>query len=228
MAINAAAAETARDLVELLETHFDEPGRGIRVEDLVSGAAAVTGQACIGAAGDFDPDEHDFAPGAPVMSDRVNQILVGDATDWEHAPLDSVFATLRGMALTGGYSPSDFPAMAAPIRRYAQQIGGDPDAAEARFGRVSLSVPVEHQPRRQPLQDAWNLRGPVRDLFARRGLPVVDQPLACAIALGVILTHVKDAISRPIAVRIALETVNGMAKMAPMTPRHWAEATRQR
>ena len=38
------------------------------------------------------------------------------------------------------------------------------------------------------------------------------------------LVRVRSAINPGIATRIALETTNGMAKMAPMTERHFREA----
>src|SRR5580704_17733666 len=90
-----ADASIAAALAELLENQLNEPGRGVRVEDLLSAAAAVTGQACIRAAGDYDPDDHNFVPGASVLSVRTNELLVGDTSSWEAAPAGCVFAIVR-------------------------------------------------------------------------------------------------------------------------------------
>jgi hypothetical protein len=51
-----------------------------------------------------------------------------------------------------------------------------------------------------------------------------EWPSACAAALVIELARVRQAIDPGIAVRIVLETVNGTAKMAPMTARHMREA----
>jgi hypothetical protein len=215
---------TAGALVDLLENALNEPGRGVRVEDLLSAAAAVTGQACIRAAGDYDPDNHDFVPGAAVLSDHANWLLVGDVASWETAPDDCVFAIVHRFALAHGYAPGDFPPIDQLVATYVAGLGDDAAGATARYGRVALSVPEINRPRRPPLQAAWGLREPVAALFARQTTPTADRLVVCALALAIVLSHVKDAIDHGVAIRLALETVNGMAKMAPMTPRHWAEA----
>jgi hypothetical protein len=42
-------------------------GGRIRVEELISAAAAIVGEAAIAKAGDFDPRRHDHPPGARVF-----------------------------------------------------------------------------------------------------------------------------------------------------------------
>ena len=69
----------------------------------------------------------------------------------------------------------------------------------------------------QPLRDAYELRAPVRALFATNGVETSDWPAACALALVAELARVRDAIDHRTALRLVLETVNGMAKTAPMT-----------
>jgi len=55
-------------------------------------------------------------------------------------------------------------------------------------------------------------------------LPAAEWPPTCAFALVVELARVRQAIDPGVAVRLVLETVNGMAKTAPMTDRHMREA----
>ncbi len=55
-------------------------------------------------------------------------------------------------------------------------------------------------------------------------MPAAEWPPACAFALVIALARVRDAIDRGVATRLVLETVNGMAKTAPMTERHMREA----
>lgn len=88
---------------------------------------------------------------------------------------------------------------------------------------MPLSVADDHRPRLQPLRQAYELRGPVRALFADHGLEPPTWPAACAAALVIELARVRAAIDPAIAIRIVLETVNGMAKTVPMTARRLAE-----
>jgi hypothetical protein len=216
-----AVAEALATAFETAAT--DKDGR-VRVEDLLSAAAAVCGEACIAAAGEFDPDEHSFTPGSPVMSDRVNQILADDAHDWEGTGA-TVFGIVRAGALQHGYAKTDFPQLADPIRLFAESLGssgsGDP---AANWGRVALSVPDANRPRIQPLRAAFELRPAVRRVLADLQVGRAEWPSACAAALVVELAKVRQAIDPGVATRIVLETVNGMAKTAPMTERHMREA----
>jgi hypothetical protein len=213
-----AAAEALAAIFEAYATDGD--GR-IRVEDLLSAAAAVCGEACIAAAGELDPEEHTFTPGAAVFSDRVNGILLADASGWQAAGT-SVFGIIHSGALAQGYAAADFPAIDAPIRQVAATLGsGD---SQVTWGRVALSVPEANWPRSQPLRQAFELRPAVRKVLTDLRIPKDEWPRDCAAALVVELARVRQAIDPGIALRIVLETVNGMAKMAPMTIHHMREA----
>jgi hypothetical protein len=218
----AGLQAVASALAATYEAHATDGDGRIRVEDLLSGAAAACGETCIAAAGEFDPEDHTFAPGSAVLSDRVNGILCADAADWDAAD-GSVFGLIRGGALQQGYAPADFPPIADPIRHYVETLGsGDPAVT---WGRVALSVPADNWPRTEPLRQAYELRGEVRRVLADRQVPRAEWPTACALALVIELARVRAAIDPRIAARIVLETVNGMAKMAPMTTRHMRAAT---
>jgi hypothetical protein len=209
-------------LVATVEAAVTDGGR-IRVEDLLSAAAAVCGEACIAAAGEFDPDDHEYAPGSAVLSDRVNQILCADARDWDQAGT-SVFGIIRAGALANGYRPEDVPPIGEPIRRYVDSLGSADGDPQARWGRVALSVPEANHPRIQPLRHAFELRPAVTAVLTDLQVDRAEWPSACAAALVIELARVRQAIEPGVAIRIVLETVNGMAKMAPMTKRHMREA----
>ncbi|SRR5258705_971884 len=221
-AIPKPDVQAAGDQLGAIFEAYSTDGYGrIRVEDLLSAAAAVCGEACIAAAGEFDPDEHTLTPGAAVFSDRVNDILLANAGDWGAAGT-SVFGIIRSGALAGGYAAVDFPAIDEPIRQFAATVGsGDPQAT---WGRVALSVPDANWPRSQPLRQAFELRPAVRAIFTDLRIPRNEWPSGCAAAVVVELARVRQAIDPGIALRIVLETVNGMSKMAPMTIRHMREA----
>ena len=154
----------------------------------------------------------------------MNAILSNDLTDWAAAG-ESVFGRIRVGALAGAYAPADFPALADVYRVFVSGVGGGgvaggrmaAGAGSLAWGFVPLSVPAENRPQIQPLRSAFELRLPVRALFAARALPVGEWPAACAVALVSELDRVEAAIDHRVAVTLVLETVNGMAKTAPMT-----------
>lgn len=199
-------------LVGLFEAKATKGGR-IRVEDLLSAAAAATGEACIAAAGEFDPERHTFTPGSVVMSDRMNTILCNDAGDWA-ATETSVLGIIRTGALASGYGMGDLPPLVDVFRGFAAGAGG---GGPTEWGFVPLSVSEDHRPFVQPVRQAYELRPAVRALFAQYAVPTSDWPMVCAFALVLELGRVRDAIDHNLALRIVLETVNGMAKTAPMT-----------
>ncbi len=215
--------EATNALSALFEAKVQDEGGRIRVEDLLSAAAAVCGEACIAAAGDFDLEHHAFTPGSPVLSDRVNGILCADASDWVGAAM-SVFGVIRGGALAQGYAAEEFPSVDEPMRSFVAAIGGQ-DGGSTAWGFVPLTVPDDHRPAMPPLRQAYELRAPVRAVFADHQMPPDEWPTTCAFALVIELARVREAIDHRIAVRIVLETVNGIAKTAPMTERHLREAS---
>lgn len=216
----ANVGDVAARLCELFEAASQGPDGGIRVEDLLSAAAAVCGEVCIVAAGEFDPESHDFAPGSPVLSDRMNTILMADATEWAGAG-ESVFGIIRAGCLANGYQEEDFPGLVDPLRGYAATLGS---VTPADWGRVQLTVPEDNVPMLPPLARAFELRPFVREVLAANRLGEAEWPRVCALALVVELGRVRSAIAPGTAVRIVLETVNGLAKMAPMTIRHMQQA----
>jgi len=211
----------AQALGALFETRVIDTDARIRVEDLLTAGAAVCGESCIAAAGEFDPESHQFVPGSAVLSDRVNEVLCANAGEWSKVG-ESVFGVIHAGALAEGYAPADFPELADVFRVYVSLLGG---AGTDRWGFVGLSVPQDNWPLAPPLRYAYDLRAPVREILARYGVPRSAWPAACAHALANELARVRTAIEPGIAIRIVLETTNGMAKMAPMTERHFREAT---
>ena len=214
-----ADTEVAAELVALFEAKVKTADGRIRVEDLLSAAAAATGEACIVAAGEFDPQRHTFTPGSVVMSDRMNGILADDSADWAGAGA-SVLGIIATGGLAAGYSEADLPSLANVFRGFAAGVGG---GGSATWGFVPLSVPEENRPFVQPLRQSYELRPGVRAILGRHKVPMSGWPRACAFALVAELGRVRDAIDHGVALRIVLETVNGRAKTAPMTD----EAMRQ-
>src|SRR5215510_6466385 len=116
-------AEAPEALGRLIESAVTDSDGRIRVEDLLSAAGAVCGESCIAAADEFDPESHDFVPGSAVLSDRVNEILSGNATEWPKTG-DSVFGLVFAGAIRAGYVVEDFPVLADVFRVYLAGLGG--------------------------------------------------------------------------------------------------------
>ncbi len=203
----------ADGLVQLYDARAAAGDGRIRVEDLLSAASAVCGEACIAAVGEFDPEDHQFSPGSVVMSNRINDLLAADSSTWSEMG-QSVFRLIHGGALANGYDEVEFPLPADVFQGFASSIA-TPDGPG--WGFVPLSVPPENRPRIEPLRDAYELRSGVRAVFAAHAVPLAEWPMLCALAIVLELGRVRDAIDHGVALRLVLETVNGMAKTAPMT-----------
>jgi hypothetical protein len=207
---------------ELACAFLNKPPQGIHVEDLISALAAVTAEFCIRAQGEVDVDSHGYGPGSPVLSDGMNRRLSGDAQTWDQVPQDTILGLLYRASLAAGYAPEDFPPLEEVYKTYVAGIG----KGDIEWGRVALSV--TDAPFMKPLQAAYELRDPVRNIFATHGVGAPgEQAIICAAALAQALRAVKQAIKPSIAATIAVETVNGMAKTAPMTDARMKELEAQ-
>lgn len=192
-------ARAARTLLQTLIDALKDPQGRVRAEELISAAAAIAGERTIAAAGEFDPRNHDFTPGSRVFSDRVNELFSGE-----------IVGMIRDGVVGRGYTLAEFPPLEDVIRHFAANVG-DP----AGWGRVPLSVAKENQPDLMPLRAAYETRAAVDKIAGN-----ADAAGALRIAVRAVaeaLVAVKDAIDHRTALSIALETINGMAKTAPMT-----------
>jgi hypothetical protein len=205
------AVESAADAVYALVRKAVKRGGRVRVEDLLSASASVVGEACIAAAGDFDPRRHEHIPGSHIFSDRANALFCGDKP-WEDAPPESIAGTLRESLTAAGFTRKDFPVLEEVIGFFVANIGKEED-----WGRVPLSVPEDHRPYIMPLQIAYETREAVDKALSPLGDDAMARLMACTQALAKALMQTKDVLSRLVATTLALETVNGMAKTAPMT-----------
>ena len=206
--------ELQQQIVELVMNRLTEKGNRIRAEDAICGAAAIVAERCIDAAGDYPLRDHTLPPGRRVFSDRANQILCGDTTDggFEGIPPESVFGWLKAGVNPAVYTKDQFPDVAAVFRTYAAGVGKAED-----WGKAPLSVPEENHPRILPLRFAYETRAQVDAILQ----PVAkDQTRCLRIATGApadLLNKVAGILAPNIALCLVLETVNGMAKTAPMT-----------
>jgi hypothetical protein len=211
--ITVAHAEQpyAHALFEFLCGAVNEDGR-VRAEDLIAAAASITGEFCIAAAGEFDPQRHDWAPGSRVLSQRVNQLFSGDESEALAAvPAESIVGLLREELLPAGYQESDFPALRMVFEHFVANIGKASD-----WGKVPLAVPEGNYPWVLPLRVAYEARPAVVRIFEPLKTPQ-ERLRAAVLALAEVLIVTQQIMDRKTALLLALQIVNGMAKTAPMT-----------
>jgi hypothetical protein len=220
-AANISSVDTAAlrsSLVEyLLKVLTDKDGR-IRAEDAISGAATIVAERCIDAAGNFDLRNHNYHPGSRVFSETANTLFSGDTDNLDDAPSNSIVGMLRSKLDPQAYTKESFPALSSVFKGFASRAGDPKD-----WGKVPLSVPEENQPFMLPLKVGYETRARVDEILK----PIrSNKPLCLQVAteaLAAILNMVSNVMNPGIALTLAIETVNGMIKTAPMTAKALAE-----
>jgi hypothetical protein len=215
-------AELVEKLSQFAQALAEGPRKGMfRCEDMISAAAAFAGECCLRKSAVIDFDNHNLTPGKRIFSDKINDVLSGDRTSWSEIPITSTFGTLYN-ALThseipnGAWDPRLFPEVAEIYRQYAA-AGAPP------WGYVPLTVAPVHTPKMPPLRAAFELR---RLAFAHRTpeFPKPNDLLAISqFLLMKILMMTRTGIDEIVAIRLTFETLNGMAKTAPVLPKHMQE-----
>ena len=178
--------------------------------ETISTLAAVVGERVLEATGQIK-NHAAFQPGQRVFSESVNELLFGsrgieaitDATN------SSVLGIIRNHLVEHGYHYTDFPSPVQTVQHFASRVG--PQDA---WGTVPLSISSGRTPQELPLRMAFNIRN-TTDVEPededRRG------PLIIAtLALAHYLVQVRDQIEAAPALRLALETIVGMAKTVPL------------
>jgi len=208
-------------LVDLVLNRLrDQHGR-IRVEDAISAAATIVAERCIDTAGDFPLRDHELPAGSHAFSTRANELICGDVSEGgaSQIPADSIVGVLRARLDRRLYSDAEFPRLSEVFRQFAARIGDPAD-----WGKVPLSVSKDHLPFIPPLQVGYETRAGVDDILA----PARNDKTRClriaTEALAEILAMVASAIDHTLALTLAIETINGMAKTAPMTERAMQQA----
>ncbi|NOS69699.1 MAG: hypothetical protein HOP33_07200 [Verrucomicrobia bacterium] len=174
--------------------------------------AAIVGEQCIAAAGEYKVREHSFVPGQRIFSDKINELLCGDngATEINAIPSTSVFGILRDRLANGPFA-GNFPELNSVFSGFASRIGKPED-----WGKVPLSLPEEFHPRRLPLRVAFDTRPAVDQALKSVSSDKMRRLRISTIALAMLLNDERDQIDPKSALLLTLETVNGMGKTAPM------------
>jgi hypothetical protein len=219
--IPAAAREAGQKIAAAaLVRVADPPGSGrVRVDDYLAALGAVTGEAAIVSAG-IDIEALDIPPGSALFGDQINQVLTGDMADLAKLPADSVVGILVAQLVPKPLALTDFGSVEELYRGVAASVG------QTEWGQVYLSVGEDHAPTVPPIRLAFELRAAVEAACSAAAVKDAQRHVPCALALAGGLAHMRDAIDIKVALRLALEVVFGMAKMAPMSRRAFADAAK--
>jgi hypothetical protein len=190
--------------------------RGVKAPEKegIAALAAVIGERSQEAAAEFPVRRHKFVPGQRVFSVvKVNALLAGDGrtADVKLIPDSTVYGQLRTLVDPARFSADRFPPLEEVFKSFASGIGNPED-----WGKVPLSLPREAWPRLLPLRVAFDTRAQIDAALQpikgdkERGVRV------CTRALAQLLNDAGGAVDPRMALTLALETINGMAKTAPM------------
>lgn len=174
---------------------------------------AMTGEAAVLASGVIDLETTDLPPGSPVFGDPMNQVLTGDTANLASVPPESVVGILVAELVPSTFALEAMP----PLKQLYANVAAGVRSVE--WGNVPLSVPADNAPSVLPIQVAFELRPAVDAAVLATQLDASRRHVLPTLALAEGLRQVQAAIDPAIAVRLALEVVFGMAKMAPMTNR---------
>lgn len=193
----------------------DKDGR-IHVEDAISGAATIVAERCIDAAGDFSLRDHDLTPGSRAFSTRANELICGDVSEGGvlAVPAGSIVGTMRARLDAAVYADGEFPPLAGVFEHFAAHQGSAVD-----WGKAPLTVSTDNHPFLPPLRFGYETRAQVDEILKPLGTDKARCLRLATEALAELLAMVASAIDHQVALRIAIETINAMAKTAPMTVR---------
>jgi hypothetical protein len=201
------------------------PGR-YRSEEVISAIAAFAGECQMRRAGEVDFSTAKFTPGQAVFSARINNLLSGDQTGWASVPASSAFGSIFQILThlsTHPWSPSLFPNPADIYSTYAAAAG-----TARKWGFAPLSVPQQNHPRIPPLRAAFDLRNAVYKSGPHPQPSANELAAAAVMSLIKALIKVRGSIDDTVVLTLAFETLNALAKTAPVLETHITEfAARQ-
>jgi hypothetical protein len=218
----AAIRTLAKAVLKLVEA----PPGTFRCEDVISAIAAFAGECILRQAGEFKFDDHDFVPGQPIFSLKVNDLLSGDRSKWAEIPDQSAFGVIRFILAKQPQDP--FPENVFPdIGKIYEQFASErrQGVPKKRWGKAPLSIPPNHYPRedRPPLRAAFELRQTVGQKWLDDKITPQRIANVAQFALVMLLNQMRESIAPAIALALAFETMNAMAKTAPMLPKHMSQ-----
>ena len=190
-------------------------GTGIasREAETIAVMAAIVGERSQEVAAEFPVRKHAFVPGQRVFSDRINVLLAGDGRtlDLKAIPADTVYGQIRDQVDGARFSEERFPQLVDVFKGFAGRVGKPED-----WGKVPLSLPPDEWPRLLPLRASFDTRNGIDAVLKSGGNDKKRALRVCTLALTMLLNESGDKVEPRGELALVLETINGMAKTAPM------------
>jgi hypothetical protein len=207
-------ARVVRTVKQIILDYSHFRGEALGAKEAIAAMAAVVGERCIEAAGEYTARGHKFVPGQRVFSDLINTLLAGEVTsdDLAAVPGNSVFGIIRDQLEEDGFKASIFPSIPGVFRGFAAQIGHPDD-----WGKVPLSLPRTQWPQKLPLRVTFDTRAHIDAAVGADSGKKLHALRMTTLALTTLMKELRAHIDPNVSLIVALETINGMAKTAPMT-----------
>lgn len=199
-----AGAELTRLLVKSYQSE-----NGVHAETVIAAAAALAGDFALRAAEPNPP-----ASGY-IVSEKAGALLFG--TD----PLGTtgLCGVIRQGAVKAGANEQAIPELEEITARITE-------AMEEGGPYPPLTVPDEHFPQEWSPNACPRLRAAAADICKSHGLNAPKSATALVIACAFLINETRQVLPPEIGARLALETMIGVARMAPVTEErpsaHWA------
>ncbi len=186
------------ELTRLLVRSF-KSDRGVHAETVIGAAGALAGDFALRAM-ERNPKASGF-----INSKKVSQLLFG--TD----PLGTtgLCGVIRQGAVKAGAAETAIPELEEITARIKEAMDGGPFPP--------LSVPIEHYPQEWSPNACPRLRAAAAEICQAHGLNPAKSATALVIACAFLINETRKVLPPEIGARIALETMIGVARMAPVT-----------
>jgi hypothetical protein len=220
-----ADVEIARKVKDVILEYCRNGRKAIAAKEALAAMAAVVGERCIEAAGEFPVRGHEFFPGQRVFSDKINTLLAGSINKDTIAeiPAETVFGTIRDQLAGSRFQQNHYPSLGEIFGGFAHRIGKPED-----WGKVPLSLRPEYWPEKLPLRVAFDTRPGVDTALGAIREDKARSLRACTLAMVMLLKdkELANQLDPATALTLTFETINGMAKTAPMKDKAINEPTR--
>ena len=189
-----AGAELTRLLVRSYQSE-----RGVHAETVIGAAAALAGDFALRAV------ERNPPASGYIVSKKAGALLFGT----DPLGITGLCGVIRQGAVKAGADESAIPELEDITARIKEAMEGGP--------YPPLSVPEEHYPREWSPNACPRLRAAVDEICRSHGLTGPKAATALVIACAFLINETRQVLPPEIGARIALETMIGVARMAPLT-----------
>ena len=128
---------------------------------------------------------------------------------------------VRDQLVGGGFKGSQFPSITGIFGGFAERVGKPED-----WGKVPLSVAQKHWPDKLPLRVTFDTRARIDAAVGAGSGKRLRALRITTRALTMMMKELGPHLDPTVSLTLVMETINGMAKTAPMTEKAIDEPSR--